>query len=58
MRLQKRWYLGFLGLIGIYKFNDSIAAFSGSTSWIEALSLGWLIWFLYFLPEKIVNSNK
>lgn len=52
MKLQKRWYLGFLGLIGIYKFHDAINAFSGATSWVDALSLGWLIWFLYFIPEK------
>lgn len=52
MKLPKRWYLGFLGLIGVYKFNYAISAFNGSAPWIEALSLGWLIWFLYFIPEK------
>ncbi len=53
MQFRKRWYLGFTGFIGFYKFEDAMAAFSGNTYWFEALSLCWLIWFLYFIPEKI-----
>lgn len=37
MRLQKHWYLGFLGLIGLYKFSTAIAPLSGEGSWLGAI---------------------
>lgn len=52
MKFQKRWWLGFLGFIGVYKFPDVVAAFHGQASAWEYLYLTWLIWLLYFVPER------
>lgn len=48
---QKEWYLGFLGFIGIYKFDEVVAFFQGEASWWGLANLLWFLWFLYFLPE-------
>jgi len=54
--LQDHWYLGFLGLIGIYKFPNSIDFFMGQGSAWDLLDLLWLLWLLYFLPIKKNNQ--
>lgn len=51
MQMQKRWWLGFLGFIGIYKLPDVMAALNGQASAWEYIYLSWLIWLLYFVPE-------
>jgi hypothetical protein len=56
MSFHKRWWLGFLGLIGIYKLPDVLAAYSGDKGPIEYLYLTWLIWLLYFVPQKQSSS--
>ena len=51
MEMQKHWYLGFVGLIGVYKLPGIIETFQAiGPSWHLA-SLAWLIWLLNFLPE-------
>lgn len=56
MTLQKHWYLGFLGLVGIYAFPDLTKVFSGHDSLWQLTNLLWLLWFLNFLPDT--NSRK
>lgn len=57
MTMQKKWYLGFLGLIGIYKLPTVLGFFQGTEQWWELLNLLWFMWFLYFIPEgKKENS--
>jgi hypothetical protein len=51
MQMQKRWWLGFVGLIGFYKVPDMVLAWHGRESAWEFLSLGWFLWLLYFVPE-------
>ncbi|MFL0400453.1 hypothetical protein ACH0BP_01740 [Bacillus nitratireducens] len=59
MKMQKNWWLGFLGLIGIYKIPGMIEAFQAdkgwlaliSLVWLALISLVWLLWFGYFIPE-------
>ncbi|WP_447726193.1 hypothetical protein [Sphingomonas koreensis] len=51
MQMQKRWWLGFVGLIGFYKLPDMILAWHSRESAWEFLSLGWFLWLLYFVPE-------
>ncbi len=55
--MQKRWWLGFLGLIGIYKFPDAIAAYNGQASAWEYIYLSWFIWLLYLVPEKAPKAG-
>ncbi|KFM98799.1 hypothetical protein D0U04_14720 [Bacillus clarus] len=52
MKMQKNWWLGFLGFVGVYKFPNVIDAFQGEKSWLTLISLIWLLWFGYFIPEK------
>jgi hypothetical protein len=56
MRFHKYWWLGFLGLIGIYKLPDALAAFNGDKGPIEYLYLTWLIWLLYIVPQRQRSS--
>ncbi len=57
MKMQKHWYLGFLGLIGVYKFPSVLDFFQGFGQWWELLNLLWFIWFLYFIPEGEKDEN-
>lgn len=57
MRMQKRWWLGFLGLTGVYKFPDIIAAWNGQASAWEYIYLSWFIWLLYFVPENAPKAG-
>ncbi|TSE04253.1 MULTISPECIES: hypothetical protein [Aquimarina] len=57
LTFQKHWYLGVLGCIGFYSFQDVIDFYHGNGSVWELLSLLWFLWFLYFLPQKN-NKNK
>jgi len=49
--MQKRWWLGFVALIGFYKVPDMVLAWHDRGSPWEFLSLGWFLWLLYFVPE-------
>lgn len=49
--MQKRWWLGFVALIGFYKVPDMVLAWHDRGSVWEFLSLGWFLWLLYFVPE-------
>lgn len=51
MKLQKRWWLGFLGLIGFLKLPAFLEALHGEGPKWELLSVTWFIWLLYFVPE-------
>lgn len=50
--MQENWWLGFLGFVGIYKLPDILGAFHGDNSPWEYIYLSWLLWLLYFVPEK------
>jgi hypothetical protein len=50
--MQKRWWLGFVGLIGLWKLPTVIAAFRGDGGLWDYQWLTWLIWLLYFIPER------
>ncbi|PFW58539.1 hypothetical protein COL13_06705 [Bacillus cereus] len=52
VKMQKNWWLGFLGFIGIYKIPGMIEAFQADGSWLKLIGLIWLLWFGYFIPEK------
>jgi|TARA_R110001632_G_scaffold41641_2_gene104836 hypothetical protein len=56
MIMQKHWWLGFLGSIGLYKLPEVLSYFQGTGSALDLLNLCWLLWFLYFLPEE--NTDK
>ncbi len=51
MTLQRYWYLGLLGIIGVYQLPDSFAALTGFAPWYEALNLAWFLWFSYLIPN-------
>ncbi|MBO6637547.1 MAG: hypothetical protein JJ920_03620 [Roseitalea sp.] len=51
MTLQKNWYLGFLGLIGLYKLPQVMDFFGAGGSWWDLAGALWLFWFLFFIPE-------
>lgn len=52
MKMQKRWWLGFIGLVGVWKAPTVLAAVRGDGSAWDFLWLTWLIWLLYFIPER------
>lgn len=50
--MQKHWYLGVIGLVGLYKIPVVLAVFQGTGPWWDLLNLLWLLWFLYLIPES------
>lgn len=58
MTFQKYWYLGFLGLIGIYELLQFIGAFQPGGSWWDVTAALWFLWFLYFIPETKADDVK
>ena len=57
MTFQKRWYLGFLGLIGVYELPKLIEVFSVGGSWWDLTGALWFLWFLYFIPETKADAS-
>jgi len=57
VKLQKHWYLGFLGLVGFYELPDILEAFRGSGSPWNLAGLLWFLWFLNFLPAAVGRSK-
>lgn len=57
MKLQKYWYLGFLGLIGIYHLPALMATFQGDGSWWGMTNALWFLWFVNFIPERRNRDN-
>ncbi|WP_169543875.1 hypothetical protein [Sneathiella aquimaris] len=51
MALKKYWYLGFLGMIGVWKLPLIFVAVTGFGPWTDALYAGWFLWFLNFIPK-------
>ncbi len=51
MRMQKYWYLGFLGLVGIYFLPEVTKVFSGEASLWKLTNILWFLWFLNFIPD-------
>lgn len=51
VQMRKRWWLGFVALIGFYKVPDIVLAWHGRESGWAFLSLGWFLWLLYFVPK-------
>jgi hypothetical protein len=56
MTFQKRWYLGFLGLIGVYELPKLIEVFSAGGSWWDLTGVLWFLWFFYFVPERKTDA--
>ncbi|WP_420573532.1 hypothetical protein [Kordia sp.] len=56
-KFDKHWYLGFLGVVGFYKFPEIIAYFQGQESIWGLLNLLWFTWFAYFFPEFTKHSK-
>ena len=56
MTFQKRWYLGFLGLIGVYELPKLIEFFSADGSWWGLTGVFWFLWFFYFVPERKTDA--
>ncbi|MDA2255908.1 MULTISPECIES: hypothetical protein [Bacillus cereus group] len=52
MKMQKNWWLGFLGFMGVYKIPGMIEAFQVDGNWMKLIGFIWLLWFGYFIPEK------
>ncbi len=52
MTFQHHWYLGFLGLIGVYELPNLIEAFQADGSWWDLTGALWFLWFLYFVPAS------
>lgn len=57
MRLQKHWYLGFLGVVGVYELPKLISVFQPDGSWWDLTGALWFIWFLYFLPAADTGAS-
>jgi hypothetical protein len=52
MKMNKYWWLGFLGFVGFYKFPEVWAYFDeGGSPWVMT-GLLWFLWFLEFIPTK------
>ena len=59
MTFQKHWYLGFLGLIGVYQFPKLIGVLQATGSWWDLTAALWFLWFLYLVPEiKKTDGNN
>lgn len=58
MKMQKHWYLGFLGLIGLYFFPKVWAVFTGDGSWFDLSNLLWFLWFFYFVPDTKTDTEN
>ncbi|MFK5978925.1 MAG: hypothetical protein QM488_08580 [Rhizobiaceae bacterium] len=58
MKMQKHWYLGFLGLVGLYKFPTLWAALNGAGHWSDFLNVLWFLWFFYFAPETKKDAEE
>ncbi len=57
MTFQKRWYLGFLGLIGVYELPKLIGIFQPDGSWWDLTGALWFLWFFYFVPENKADAS-
>ncbi|PCI02924.1 MAG: hypothetical protein COB78_11590 [Hyphomicrobiales bacterium] len=57
MKMQKHWYLGFLGLVGLYKLPTLISLFQGTGSWWDLSNALWFLWFFYFVPESKAETE-
>ena len=51
MKMQKYWYLGFLGLIGFYKAPTIWAVIADGAHWMGLSNLLWFLWLFYFVPQ-------
>lgn len=51
MKMQKHWYLGFIGIVGLYKLPGVLGYFQGAGTVWDVANVLWLLWFLYLLPE-------
>lgn len=51
-KVNKYWYLGFLGLIGFYKLPEVLFFFQGNASAWELTNLLWFTWLFHFIPTK------
>lgn len=50
--MQKHWYLGFLGLIGIYLLPSLYSAIAADGNLWELSNILWFLWFFHFVPVE------
>lgn len=58
MKMQKHWYLGFLGLAGFYFFPEVRTVLTGDGHWFGLANLLWFLWFFHFVPETGPRKEK
>ncbi len=58
MKMQTHWYLGFLGLIGLWKLPIILASFDGAIAWWGLSNALWFLWFLNFIPEEAGSTPE
>ncbi|MEE9363533.1 MAG: hypothetical protein V3U92_13125 [Cellulophaga sp.] len=51
-KLEKYWYLGFLGFIGFYELPLVLNYFQGNGSIWSLTHLLWFLWFFHFAPKN------
>lgn len=51
MKFGKYWWLGFLGLIGVYQTPMMIDVISNGGSYLKLINVLWYFWFLEFIPK-------
>jgi hypothetical protein len=53
LKMQNHWYLGLIGLVGLWKFPHIWHFFVGqSGNYWDLANLLWFLWFLYLIPEE------
>lgn len=57
MKMQKHWYLGFLGLVALYKLPTLWAAINGAGHWMGFSGVLWFFWFFYFVPGTEIDTE-
>lgn len=57
MTFQKHWYLGFLGLIGVFALPKLFGVFQADGTWWDLTSVLWFLWFLYFIPDTNAKTS-
>ncbi len=56
MKWQERWWLGLLGLIGIYQLPAVLEALVVGGPLLTYADLLWLLWFSYLIPEGAIRQ--
>ncbi len=58
MKMQKHWYLGFLGIVGFLKIDAFLGYFTDGGHWLDLTGPLWFLWFLEFIPQNAKESGN